>query len=175
MTPSQVMYSRQVVPPIEIEPVDRTSDFEVEAMTSVRDNMLSKVASNIKNAQATQKHQYDKCQAVNTYDVRETVLVKNLACQDRKGGHFSEGCNGSYTISRSCGENVYQIVCDDDKVLKKKVNSFNLKTYLTLDKESVSDDTNPLLPPTNRQNNRDSYLIHLKPVSQDCNRTSILP
>jgi len=95
--------------------------------------MLSKVASNIKVDRSTHKHQYDKRRAVSTYDVGETVLVKNLMLQDSKGGHFSKRSNGVYTISRSFVKYVYHIVSDDGKVPQKKVNSSNLKTYLTLD------------------------------------------
>jgi len=76
---------------------------------------------------------------------------------------------------------VSHITSDDGKVFQKKVNSSNLKTYLTLDKdttpppakrrnESDSDDTSPPLPPTNRQNSSDSDVIAVKPVYQDWQR-----
>ena len=107
MTPFQVTNSRQVVLPIEIKHVDRTSDFniyisvQIEAMTSIREKMLYKVASNIKDVQATQKHQYDaKRLAVSTYDVGEKVLAKIRVRQDSKSGHFCESWNGPYTISQ---------------------------------------------------------------------------
>ena len=106
--------------------------------------MLSKVASNIKESQAVQKKQYDKRRAVSVYDVGDHVLVKNLVRQDRKGGHITERWNGPYKVSRSYGKNVYQIASDDGKVLKKKVNSCNLKPY-------IDQDATP--PPTKRQKN----------------------
>ena len=51
MTPFKVMYSRQAVLLIELNHVDRSSDFDadisakVEAMTSIRDKMLSKCSN----------------------------------------------------------------------------------------------------------------------------------
>jgi len=71
MTPFQIVYNRQAVLPVELQhnqtskhqdsiDSDQSIISKIDIMTSIRDSMIAKVASNIKSAQSIQKEQYDK-------------------------------------------------------------------------------------------------------------------
>ena len=77
-TPFQVLYSQPAVLPIKLEMLQSEDDPKnkvtpltisdtIDAMMSIRENVMSKVASNITSAQSFQKSEYDKRRHVTEY------------------------------------------------------------------------------------------------------------
>ncbi|XP_068224267.1 uncharacterized protein [Palaemon carinicauda] len=111
------LYNRQTVLPVELQHCQPRDDEAIEeipddcqaativatvdAMTSIRDRMLSKVTANINTAQQTQKMQYNKRREHPSYNVGDIVLLKNLVRVDRKGGRFQERRTGPYNVSET--------------------------------------------------------------------------
>ena len=98
----------------------------IDAIMSIRDSVMSKVASNVTSAQSAKKAQYDKRRHATEYRLGDNVLLKNLAREDSKSGRFTERRTGPYTVAEICGKNTYRLVGENNNVLKRKVNASNL-------------------------------------------------
>ena len=137
------------------EDTPRTLSDTIDAMMSIRENVMSKVASNIASAQSVQKAQYDKRRHATEYRIGDKVLMKNLFRDDRKGGRFTERRTGPYTVAEVCGKNTYRLTGENNNVLKRKVNSSNLVKYIDHETSSkpaldtAEPATNPAEPATN--------------------------
>ena len=57
------------------------------------------------------------------------VLVENTYQKQRKGGKLEDKYKGPYTIHKSFGKGVYELVNADGKILKSKHNITRLKVY----------------------------------------------
>lgn len=54
-------------------------------------------------------------------------MLENTAQKLRKGGKLDDPWLGPYTVRKSLGKGIYQLVNEDGRALKKKVNINRLK------------------------------------------------
>ena len=144
-TPFELMFGRAPVLPIEMgirskpsntnslsdKDGDAPSDFneKVRVMMNIRDHVKAQTMQNIDKAQERQKKSYDAKHQPLRFKEGDTVLLRNLRNEARKGGKPERAWSGPYAISKVLPKGLYKLLNDGGIELKASYNSSRLKVY----------------------------------------------
>ena len=146
-TPFELMFGRAPVLPIEMAikskpsstdsdslsgtAEDAPSDFDekVRFMMHVRDQVKAQAMQNINKAQERQKKSYDAKHQPLKFSEGDSVLLRNMRNEARKGGKLERAWSGPYTINRVLPKGLYRLRNEDGTELKTSYNSSRLKVY----------------------------------------------
>ena len=117
-TPYELMFGREPMLPIELEirskpesltnNCDATSFQEkVNVMKDVRERVKEQAMENIFKAQDRQKRSYDRKHQPLLFKVGDSVLLRNMRNDARKGGKLERIWSGPYTISQILHNSIY--------------------------------------------------------------------
>ena len=91
--------------------------------------MKAQAIQNIEKAQERQKKSYDAKHQPLKFKEGDTVLLKNLRNEARKGGKLERAWSGPYTISKVLPNGLHKLRKEDGTELRTSVNSSRLKIY----------------------------------------------
>ena len=92
--------------------------------------MNAMVKTNIEEAQAKQKEQYDRKHTLSGFfSVGALVLKKDFTRKRRRGGALDYRWLGPYTLSSNLGKGLYRLECVQTGAVIKRVNGFHLKPF----------------------------------------------
>ena len=138
-TPFELMFGRASVLPIEMEirskpsSTNSLSDIDGEAPSpfneKVRVMMKAQAMQNIDKAQERQKKSHDAKHQPLRFKEGDTVLLRNLRNEVRKGGKLERAWSGPYTISKVLPKGFYKLLNEGGIELKISSNSSRLKVY----------------------------------------------
>ena len=138
-TPFELMFGRASVLPIEMEirskPSSTNSLSEIDGDApspfneKVRVMMKAQAMQNIDKAQERQKKSHDAKHQTLRFKEGDTVLLRNLRNEVRKGGKLERAWSGPYTISKVLPKGFYKLLNEDGTELKTSFNSSRLKVY----------------------------------------------
>ena len=98
-------------------------------MTNIRDQVKVQAIKNIEKAQERQKKSQDAKQQPLRFKEGDTVLLRNLRNEARKGGKLERAWSGPYTISKVLPKGLYNLRNEDGTELKTSFDSSRLKIY----------------------------------------------
>jgi len=106
-------------------------DFEekVRLMMEIRQQVKEQAMANIDKAQERQKKNYDAKHQPLRFKEGDTVLLKNMRNNARKGGKLEKSWSGPYTVSSVLPKGLYKLQNEHIDELKTSFNSTRLKTY----------------------------------------------
>ena len=96
---------------------------------SIHNQVKAQAIQNIEKAQERQKKSYDAKHQPLKLKEGDTVLLKNLRNEARKGGKLERTWSGPYTISKLLPKGLHKLRKEDGTELKTSVNSSRLKIY----------------------------------------------
>ena len=141
-TPFELMFGRAPVLPIEIEIKSKPSsdgdqaeevapdfDEKVRLMMNIREQVKEQAMINIDKAQGRQKKNYDAKHQPLCFKEGDTVLLKNMRNEARKGGKQEKSWSGPYTVSSVQPKGLYKLQNEHGDELKTSFNSTRLKAY----------------------------------------------
>ena len=110
---------------------DVHSDFnkKIRVMMNIRDQLKAQAMQNIDKAQEWQKKLYNAKHQPLRFKEGDTVLLRNLRNEARKGGKLERAWSSSYTISKVLPNGLYRLLNEDGTELKTSFNSSRLKVY----------------------------------------------
>ena len=96
---------------------------------NIRDQVKVQAVKNIDKAQGRQKKSQDAKHQPLTFKEGDTVFLRNLRNQARKGGKLERAWSGPYTISEVLPKGLYNLRNEDGIELKTSFDSSRLKIY----------------------------------------------
>lgn len=93
-------------------------DEKVRLMMSIRNQVKAQAIQNIEKAQERQKKSYDAKHQPIKFKESDTVLLKNLRNEARKGGKLERVWSGPYTISKVLPKGLHKLRKEDGTDLK---------------------------------------------------------
>ena len=148
-TPFYLLYGRQAKLPVEctesaddqreqdcvaadIEDESEVSEVtnRLTALVNIRTTVFPDASSNIQEAQARQKQDYERRhKSKRKFQVGEKVLLWNLRRADRKGGRSVDPWLGPYEVTSVTEMGLYELQSETGEVLKKRQHGVNLKLF----------------------------------------------
>ena len=98
-------------------------------MMSIRNQVKAQAIQNIEKAQERQKKSYNAKHQPLKFKEGDTVLLKNVRNEARKGVKLERAWSGPYTISKVLPKGLHKLRKEDGTELKASVNSSRLKIY----------------------------------------------
>ncbi|PFX30308.1 Retrovirus-related Pol polyprotein [Stylophora pistillata] len=155
-TSFELMFDRAPVLPIEMEirskpssadsltfdkSEDEPSDFDekVRLMMSMRNQVKAQAIQNIEKAQERQKKSYDAKHQPLKFKEGDTVLLKNIRNEARKGGKLERAWSGPYTISKVLPKSLHKLRKEDEPTKSVKVNLLGRKRDTILSRRRLDD------------------------------------
>ena len=92
-------------------------------MMSICNHVKAQAIQNIEKAQEWQKKSYDAKHQQLNFKEGDTVLLKKLQNEARKGGKLERAWSGPYTISKVLPKGLHKLRKEDGTELKTLVNS----------------------------------------------------
>ena len=122
---------------------------------SIHNQVKAQAIQNIEKAQERQKKSYDAKHQPLKLKEGDTVLLKNLRNEARKGGKLERTWSGPYTISKLLPKGLHKLRKEDGTELKTSVNSSRLKIYYQPVESQPKRNTSPEKPLKSGANKKD--------------------